>query len=105
MSKNRKQVALFQYVFDASSLIDIERQGKMKFLRKNWHVVLIPERVAKEVDQPNTPLYRYLKRYPNIKTSLSTQREINEYLKFVSQSEIDEEKRKQWQLQRCVTSL
>lgn len=62
---------LFRYVFDASSLINIERAKKTPLLRANFKQVLIPVKVAIEVNQKNSPLQRFLKRYPHVVTELT----------------------------------
>lgn len=62
----------------------------MDLLRKLKGALLIPERVAKEVSQPNTPLERFITMYPDVVTRLQTQAEEREYLRFYSQRVVDE---------------
>lgn len=77
-------ISLFQYVFDASSLINIERQRRMKHLRKRYSEIIMPEQVAKEVNTPRTPLQRFLKHYPSVITHLLSNEETL-YLKILGQ--------------------
>lgn len=83
------QKKLFQYVFDASSLINIERTGKMAYLRRRREEILIPEKIAKEVNLPQSPLHRFLIRYPEVVTSFQNG-EDEEYLWIRSQVGIDD---------------
>jgi predicted nucleic acid-binding protein len=83
------QKELFQYVFDASSLINIERQKKMGELRKRKGGVLIPEKVAVEVNMPNSPLHKFISKYPGVVTSFQMTEE-EEYLRVRSQVGIDD---------------
>lgn len=46
------QKSLFTHVFDASSLIDIEGNRRIADLRRLRDMVLMPEKVAKEISQP-----------------------------------------------------
>lgn len=82
------QEELFQYVFDASSLINIERQKKMGELRKHKRGILIPEKVAVEVNMPNSPLHKFISKYPGVVTSFQKIEE-EEYLRVRSQIGID----------------
>jgi len=83
------QEELFQYVFDASSLINIERQKKMGELRKRKRGILIPEKVAVEVNMPNSPLHKFISKYPGVVTSFQKTEE-EEYLRVRSQIGIDD---------------
>jgi predicted nucleic acid-binding protein len=83
------QQGLFRYVFDASSLINIERNRKIGKLRKAKGAVLIPEKVAQEVNMPNSPLHRFITKYPHVIT-LFQKNEEDEYLKIRSQIGIDD---------------
>jgi len=79
---------LFQwYIFDASSLINIERRGQMRHLRARHSEVIVPEKVAEEVKVPGSPLYTFLKRYPGIITGFTSQEE-NRYLEIRGQQGI-----------------
>jgi len=90
MGRKSVQPELFQYVFDASSLINIERSRKMALLRSLKGAVLIPQKVAEEVSQPNTPLQRFITAYPGVIAQFQTAREERDYLRFCSQRVIDE---------------
>ncbi len=81
--------SLFQYVFDSSSLISIERLRHMKVLRRRRNEAIVPEKVAGEVDQPGTPLANFLKRHPEVKVGLS-QPEEDKYLEIRRQPGIDD---------------
>lgn len=84
------QQALFQYVFDSSSLINIEMNGKMAFLRKRRSEILIPEKVKEEIYKPpSKPLYRFIKNYPSVVTPFLYS-EAEEYLKIRSQIGIED---------------
>lgn len=83
------QKELFQYVFDASSLINIERHKKMGELRKRKGGILIPEKVAVEVNMPNFPLHKFISKYPGVVTSFQKTEE-EEYLRVRSQVGIDD---------------
>ncbi len=81
--------SLFQYLFDSSSLINIERNKKMTILRKRRGEVLIPEKVAAEVNQPNTPLHRFISKFYQVVTQFQNNEE-EEYLRVRSQVGIDD---------------
>lgn len=81
--------SLFQYLFDSSSLINIERNKKMTILRKRRGEVLIPEKVAAEVNQPNTPLHRFISKFYQVVTQFQNNEE-GEYLRVRSQVGIDD---------------
>lgn len=85
--KDAFQVSLFRYVFDASSLINIERNRKMTQLRRRRGEILIPEKVASEVNIPNSPLHGFISRYPQVITSFQNSEE-EEYLRVRSQAGI-----------------
>ena len=81
--------SLFQYLFDSSSLINIERNKKMTILRKRRGEVLIPEKVATEINQPNTPLHRFISKFYQVVTQFQNNEE-EEYLRVRSQVGIDD---------------
>jgi len=83
------QKELFQYVFDASSLINVERHKKMGELRRRKGGILIPEKVAVEVNMPNSPLHKFISKYPAVVTSFQKTEE-EEYLRVRSQVGIDD---------------
>ena len=76
--------SLFQFVFDSSSLIWIERRSFMTHLRRRHSEVVMPEKVAEEVRQPGTPLENFLDRHPHVVTPLSAPEE-NRYLEIRGQ--------------------
>jgi predicted nucleic acid-binding protein len=78
---------LFQYVFDSSSLINIERRRRVKYLRKRYHEIILPEKVAEEVKTPGYPLERFLAHYPSVITTFTTSEE-EQYLQIRGQSGI-----------------
>lgn len=81
---------LFQkYVFDASSLINIERKGQMRRLRERHNEVILPEKVAKEVKTPGFPLYSFLEHYPEVVTPFTDEEETL-YLEIRRQPGIDD---------------
>ncbi|MGQ9628150.1 MAG: hypothetical protein ACUVV0_14760 [Anaerolineae bacterium] len=81
--------SLFQYVFDASSPIYIERNKHMDCLRKRHAEVILPEKVAEEVRQPGKPLKRFIERFPDVVTKLSPAEE-ELYLRILKQLGIHE---------------
>jgi predicted nucleic acid-binding protein len=54
------------YVFDADCLIELERRRALDVLTRLGDRVCIPTRVAREVNQPRTPLQRWLKENPGV---------------------------------------
>ena len=85
MGKKPLQRELFQYVFDASSLINIERTRRMRVLRSVKGAILIPERVGREVNVPGSALRRFILAYPDVVTPFVSVGERHEYLRFCSQ--------------------
>jgi len=88
-SKMVLQKSLFQYVFDSSALINIERNNKITALRSRRGEILIPEKVAIEVNQPNSPLHRFVSRYKQVITEFQNNEE-EKYLIVRSQVGIDD---------------
>lgn len=80
------QSSLFQKVFDTSSLINIKNNKKMKLLRQRKGEILIPEKVAKEINRGSSrdPLRRFIDRFPEV-VSYFLNNEEDEYLKVRSQ--------------------
>jgi predicted nucleic acid-binding protein len=82
------QKELFQYVFDTSALINIKRNRKMKFLQKRKGGILIPEKVAEEINHPmvhiDDPLRKFISKYPEVVTSFENNEEDG-YLRIRSQ--------------------
>jgi len=88
------QTEFFQYVFDACSLINIERYRKMNELRKRKGSIIIPEKVAYEVAydpriHSNAPLRKFILKYPQLITQFQDNEE-KEYLQIRSQIGIDD---------------
>lgn len=88
------QRSLFRYIFDASSLINIERNRKVSFLRKNKASVIIPEKIAYEVGldphiPSNAPLRKLILKYPELVASFENNEE-DEYLLIRRQIGIDD---------------
>jgi len=79
------QKSLFQCVFDSSSLINVERNKKMTVLRRRRGEVLIPAKVEEEVNQPNTPLHRFITRFRQQVVTPFQNNEEQEYLRVRSQ--------------------
>lgn len=75
------------YVFDSSSLIQLERGGNLLVLTKLAERTIVPQRVAREVNQPRTPLERWLRENPRSVTPFLPQ-EGSLYLALLRQPEI-----------------
>ena len=80
------QKSLFQKVFDACSLINIKNKRKMNVLRSRRGEILIPEKVAEELNRGyiSDPLRRFVKRFPELIVSFQNNEE-DEYLRVRSQ--------------------
>ena len=83
------QKELFQYILDASSLINIERHEKVNLLKKRKGSVIIPEKVAYEVAyHPLIPsdslLRKFVRKYPELVVQFQNNEE-EEYLRIRSQ--------------------
>jgi predicted nucleic acid-binding protein len=79
--------ATVMYVFNASSLINLERAGSLRVLDKlaqNQRLV-IPDRVAREVNAPRKPLENWLRRNRRSVTDLLPQ-ESSLYLQYLRQT-------------------
>ena len=79
-------VSALPYVFDSSSLIELERSKRLRPLRQPGLSVIIVDRVAKEVQKPRTPLERWISRHPANITRLLPD-EGSTYLKLLAQTE------------------
>ncbi|HEX7344400.1 MAG TPA: hypothetical protein VF398_09050 [bacterium] len=79
------QEDLFKILFDSSALINIEGTKKMTKIRNNRNRILIPRKVATEIDLPNTALSRFIERFPNVITEFAGGDEEEEYLRIRSQ--------------------
>jgi predicted nucleic acid-binding protein len=71
-------------VFDASSLIEIERKRFMSQLRRRHSEVVVPQKVADEVGGKGTPLGRFIRSYPDVVTRFQAS-EGYEFLRIRSQ--------------------
>jgi predicted nucleic acid-binding protein len=82
------QKELFLYVFDSSALINIKRNGKTRTLQKRKGGILIPEKVAAEINHPMVPLVdplrKFISKYPQVVTPFQNKEE-EEYLRIRSQ--------------------
>jgi len=86
------QRELFQYILDASSLINIERYKKMTVLRRRKGSIIIPEKVAYEVAyhpliRSDDRLRKFVLKYPELVTPFQNNEE-EEYLRVRSQPNI-----------------
>ncbi len=61
----------------------------MTILRRRRGEVLIPEKVAVEVNQPNTPLHRFISKFHQVVTKFQNNEE-EKYLRVRSQVGIDD---------------
>jgi predicted nucleic acid-binding protein len=83
MRKKGYQPGLFQYVFDTSSLINIERLKKMEHLRKRIGEIIIPEKVAEEINHPGKPLSNLVQKHPHVVAKFNGREEEEEYLRIL----------------------
>lgn len=80
------QRELFQYILDASSLINIDRDNKMNLLRKRKGSVIIPQKVADEVAfhpliRSDDRLRKFVIKYPELVAQFKNNEE-EEYLRL-----------------------
>ncbi|MEW6203306.1 MAG: hypothetical protein AB1546_15110 [bacterium] len=87
MKKKYKADGLFKevYVFDSSSLIEIEHKHGVSFLEKIIDTILISEKVAFEVAEhprirKTDPLRQFVLKHPEIKAPFRDEEEELEYL-------------------------
>lgn len=83
------QSVFFRHVFDASSLIEIERKSRVRKLRQVREHVVIPKKVAEEVRKPRTPLQTFVRKYPRVVVPFQG-REGQIYLRVMQQPGIHE---------------
>lgn len=81
--------SLFQYAFDSSALIDIERRRLIGYLRKRYNEVILPEKVSDEVKQPISPLKNFLDSHPQVVIPFNSAEE-DRYLEIRGQPGIDD---------------
>jgi predicted nucleic acid-binding protein len=67
--------SLFQYIFDSSTLIDVERRRLVRYLRKRHNEIVLPKKVSEEVGQPRSPLKNFLDSYPQVVISFTSDEE------------------------------
>jgi predicted nucleic acid-binding protein len=85
----RGQRALFPYVFDSSSLIQVEQLGLMALLRQVSSSVIVPRRVANEIGKRRAmPLATWLASHWDCVTEFATSAEGEPYLRLRRQLEI-----------------
>jgi predicted nucleic acid-binding protein len=84
----RRTASRFPKVFDASSLIEIERAKQIKSLRPRRDEVIFPRPVADEVRKGRSPLRRFIEKYPEVVTDLSPA-EQRRYLELRRDPNID----------------
>jgi len=80
--RRRKPGALFKCVVDACSLINIERARRMAVLRQRSEELVIPNKVAKQVSQPGTPLKTFIDGHEHL-VSRPRNSEGEEYLRIL----------------------
>ena len=61
----------------------------MNRLRKRYEEVILPEKVAEEVNKPRSPLENFLNSYPGVVVSFTTAEE-DQYLEIRAQPGIDD---------------
>jgi len=83
------QRSLFQYVFDSSSLVFIERARRMTNLRRRRQEVILSSKVAEEVAVAGSPLGRFISAYPSIVVQFAGSEE-DLYLRIRGQPGIDD---------------
>ena len=76
-----------RYVLDATTLINFERSSDLKRLPPAGVRLFIPDRVAREVNRPQTRLETWLKRHPRLVTAMLPE-ESRLYLELIRQPEI-----------------
>jgi len=82
-------LSLFPKVFDASSLLSIEKAKRMPALRARRDEVVFPEKVAAEVGGRESPLRRFIKKHPGAVVTLTAQEEET-FLELLREPDIDE---------------
>jgi predicted nucleic acid-binding protein len=84
----RGSASLFPKVFDASSLIEIERAKRIKSLRSRRDEVIFPRPVANEIARWRSPLKKFIEKYPEVIRELSPT-EQRRYLELRRDPNID----------------
>lgn len=74
------------YVFDASSLINLERQDKLGHLSQLRDLVVIHDRIAKEVTKdPRSRLSQWIASHPRSITHIFLPKETQLYIQLIQQ--------------------
>ena len=68
------------YVFDSSSLIDLERANTLRRIPVEPGLVVIPQRVFSEINKPRTPIATWLRRNGLRPAQFQTPEEVTLYL-------------------------
>ena len=88
MSLPARPQAAAVYVFDASSLINLEKDSRnLSVLNDLVGRMFIPRKIAKEVDDPRSALGRWLSRNDRCVTQLLTE-EHELYYQFITQTNL-----------------
>ena len=94
MKKKAFTRKLWQFVMDSSSLINIEKNMRIKYLKQRKDEILLSERVAYEVAyhpkiKKNDPLRQFVLKNPEVITQFQDNEE-DEYLRILTQQGIDD---------------
>jgi len=83
---NQPRVNVPAYIFDASSLINLERQNKLWHLAEHGDLVTIHERIDKEVTKnPRSDLAEWISKHPKVITHTFLPEEGQLYIKLRQQ--------------------
>jgi predicted nucleic acid-binding protein len=83
---NQRIINITPFVFDASSLINLERQNKLWHLTHHKDLIIIHERIAKEVTKdPHSGLSIWIANHPNTVTHTFLTQESELYIKLRQQ--------------------
>ena len=78
--RGQQELVFDRYIFDADSLINLERSDNLKRLRPPGDAITVPDRVAREVREPGSLLHRWLERYPHVVSRFATPSESAAYV-------------------------
>jgi len=84
--RNRRDIPFEHFVFDSSALIDMERSRDLTQLRDPGTSVWVPDRVAREVEQPGSRLGEWVRRNPRVVTRFETGPESSLYIRLLRQT-------------------
>lgn len=79
----QREFVFDRYVFDADSLINLEKSGALRHLRPPTSAIVVPQCVAREVRQPGSALQRWLSSYPRVVSQFATTEERTLYAALV----------------------